>query len=123
MNKKLFIGGLSWNTDNNSLTTAFSKFGTTTECKVIVDKVTGKSKGFGFVTFETQEAATAALEAMNNQALDGRTIKVDYASEKPAGSSGPRRDGGRGGFGGDRRPGGGGGRGGFGGGRRGFGNE
>ncbi|MFZ4713364.1 MAG: RNA recognition motif domain-containing protein [Bacteriovoracaceae bacterium] len=113
MNKKLFIGGLSWNTNNDSLKTAFSKFGETTECKVVVDKITGKSKGFGFVSFENQDQATAALEGMNNQMLDGRTIKVDYATEKPAGDRPPRT----GGFGGDRGGRGGGG-GGFGGNRR-----
>lgn len=106
MNKKLFIGGLSWNTNNESLQEAFSKFGETTECKVVTDKMTGKSKGFGFVAFTTQDAATACLEAMNNQMLDGRTIKVDYATEKPAGERAPRS----GGFGGGRDGGGFGGR-------------
>lgn len=111
MNKKLFIGGLAWGTNNDSLKNAFSKFGNPTECKVVVDKVTGKSKGFGFVAFESQEEATQALEGMNNQMLDGRTIKVDYATEKPAGDRPPRS----GGFGG------GGDRGGFGGGGNRFG--
>ncbi|MFZ4714653.1 MAG: RNA recognition motif domain-containing protein [Bacteriovoracaceae bacterium] len=88
--KKLFIGGLSWNTTNESLLDAFSKYGETTECKVVMDRVTGKSKGFGFVAFESQSAADAGLEGMANQMLDGRTIKVDYATEKPASERAPR---------------------------------
>lgn len=88
MSKKLFIGGLSWNTTNESLNEAFSKFGETTECKVVMDKFTGKSKGFGFVAFTSQEAADACLKEMGNSILDGRTIKVDYATDKPAGDRG-----------------------------------
>jgi cold-inducible RNA-binding protein len=90
MSKKLFIGGLSWNTTNESLQDAFSKYGETTECKVVMDKFTGKSKGFGFVAFTTQEAADQCLKEMSNQMLDGRTIKVDYATDKPMGDRAPR---------------------------------
>lgn len=82
MSNKLFIGGLSWNTTNESLHDAFSKFGETTECKIIMDKMTGKSKGFGFVAFESKSAADDCLASMANTMLDGRTIKVDYATEK-----------------------------------------
>jgi len=88
--KKLFIGGLSWNTTNESLLDAFSKYGETTECKVVIDRVTGKSKGFGFVAFESQDATDAALESMANQMLDGRTIKVDYATERAPEDRAPR---------------------------------
>ncbi len=84
MNKKLFVGGLSWNTTNESLANAFNQYGETTECKVITDKFTGKSKGFGFVTFSNESDATASLEGLNNQMLDGRTIKVDFATERPS---------------------------------------
>lgn len=90
MSTKLFIGGLSWNTTNESLEAAFSKYGETTECKVVMDRVTGKSKGFGFVAFATKESADQCLNEMNNQMLDGRTIKVDYATDKPANDRGPR---------------------------------
>lgn len=103
MNNKLFIGGLAWATDNDSLTKAFEGFGELVECKVIVDRMTGKSKGFGFVTFKTSEQASAAMDSMNGQSLDGRTIKIDFASERPA-SDGPRRShGGGGDRGGDFR--------------------
>lgn len=82
MSNKLFIGGLSWNTTNESLHEAFSKFGQTTECKIVTDRDTGKSKGFGFVAFENKSDADNCLMNMANQMLDGRTIKVDYATER-----------------------------------------
>lgn len=88
--KKLFIGGLSWNTTNESLLDAFSKYGETTECKIVMDRDTGKSKGFGFVAFESQASADAGLEGMANQMLDGRTIKVDYATERAPSDRAPR---------------------------------
>lgn len=91
MSTKLFVSGLSWNTTNESLSDAFSKFGQTTECKIIMDKATGKSKGFGFVTFDNQGAADDCLREMSNKELDGRTIKVDYATEKPASDRGGMR--------------------------------
>ncbi|MFZ4714237.1 MAG: RNA recognition motif domain-containing protein [Bacteriovoracaceae bacterium] len=84
MNNKLFVGGLSWNTTNETLAAAFNQYGQTTECKVITDKFTGKSKGFGFVTFTSADDASASLEGLNNQMLDGRTIKVDFATERPS---------------------------------------
>lgn len=106
MSKKLFVGSLSWNTDDNGLQAAFAPFGEISEAKVITDRDSGRSRGFGFVTFEDEEAADKAIAAMNDTELDGRTIRVNVAQDK-------RRDGGgRGGFGG----GGGGGRGGYGGG-------
>lgn len=80
---KLFIGALSWNTDSMTLGKAFEKFGAVREAKVITDRDTGRSKGFGFVTFETKEAATAAIVAMDGSSLDGRTIRVTQAEEKP----------------------------------------
>jgi RNA recognition motif-containing protein len=106
MSKKLFVGGLSWDTSDDSLLQAFQRFGEVAEAKVITDRDTGRSRGFGFVTFSAPEAADAAIAEMNGAELDGRTIKVDEAQE---------RRGGRGGRGG----GGGGGRGGRGGGGRG----
>ena len=92
MGKKLFVGSLSWNTDDRGLREAFSPFGEIAEATVIVDRDTGRSRGFGFVTFEDDEAADKAIAAMNNTELDGRTIKVDVAQAK-------RRDGGGGGGG------------------------
>ena len=91
---KLFIGGLAWATDDARLNEAFAQYGDITEAKVIVDRETGRSRGFGFVTFASDEAADAAL-AMNGQELDGRTIRVDRANSRGdsrggAGGGGPR---------------------------------
>jgi RNA recognition motif-containing protein len=82
MSKKLFVGGLSWNTTNESLHQAFSRFGEVTEAKVITDRETGRSRGFGFVTFAQDEQAMAAVSSMNGADLDGRTIKVNEAIDK-----------------------------------------
>jgi heterogeneous nuclear ribonucleoprotein A1/A3 len=105
MGNKLFVGGLSWNTSDDGLRESFEAYGEVTEAKVITDRETGRSRGFGFVTFVDAEAAKAATQAMDGATLDGRTIRVNEAEDKP------RTGGGRGGFGG-----GGGRRGGFGGG-------
>ena len=98
MSKKLFVGSLSWDTDDHRLREAFAAYGEVTEAKVITDRDSGRSRGFGFVTFADDDAADKAIAALNNTELDGRTIKVDVAH--------PRRDdgfrGGGGGGGGDR---------------------
>ncbi|MCD4748643.1 MAG: RNA-binding protein [Thermoanaerobaculales bacterium] len=110
MSKKLFVGSLSWNTDDRGLQEAFAVHGEITEAKVITDRDSGRSRGFGFVTFEDDEAADKAIAAMNETELDGRTIRVNVAQDK-------RRDGGGGGRGGGGYGGGGGrGGGGYGGG-------
>jgi len=106
MGTKLFVGGLSWDTDDAGLRAAFAPFGEIVEAKVVLDRDTGRSRGFGFVSFQDEASAEAARSKMNGQMLDGRSLKVDVAAEKSGG--------GRGGFGGG---GGGGGRGGYGGGR------
>jgi RNA recognition motif-containing protein len=110
MSKKLFVGGLSWGTTDDGLSSAFSQFGEIVEAKVITDRETGRSRGFGFVTYSNDDGASKAIAAMDGTELDGRTIKVNEAEDKPARSGG----GGRGGYGGGR-----GGRGGGGGGGRG----
>lgn len=102
MSKKVFVGGLSWNTDDTGLRSAFEKFGDVSDVRVITDRETGRSRGFGFVTFENSDAAATAISEMNGKDLDGRTIKVNEAEEKP------RRSGGGGGGGGYRGGGGGG---------------
>jgi len=95
--KKLFVGSLSWNTTENELESAFSRFGQITETKVITDRNTGRSRGFGFVTFEDDGAADTAISQMNGSTLDGRSITVNEAQDK-------RRDNrGGGGGGGGRR--------------------
>lgn len=111
MSKKLFVGGLSWDTNDESLRAAFEKFGAIGEAIVIADRETGRSRGFGFVTFEGAESAQAAIAEMNGAVLDGRTINVNEAQERAP------RGGGGGGYGGGGGRGGRGGRGGGGGGR------
>ena len=80
--KKLFVGNLSWNTDDTELANAFSAYGEITEAKVITDRNTGRSRGFGFVSLEQDDAADRAIEEMNNTQLDGRTITVNVAQDK-----------------------------------------
>ncbi|QCE13040.1 small subunit ribosomal protein S19 [Vigna unguiculata] len=93
---KLFIGGLSYGVDDQSLRDAFASFGDVVEARVITDRDTGRSRGFGFVNFSSDESASSALSAMDGQDLNGRSIRVSYANDKP---SGPRSGGG-GGYGG-----------------------
>ncbi len=78
MATKLFVGGLAWATTNDSLKNFFSTAGTVVSATVIVDKFTGKSKGFGFVEMSSEEEAENAKK-LNGQALDGRTISVSDA--------------------------------------------
>jgi len=80
---KIFGGGLAWATDDHGLKAAFESFGAVTEAKVITDRMTGRSRGFGFVTFETAEAASEAL-TFDGQMLDGRTVRVDKANRRAA---------------------------------------
>jgi cold-inducible RNA-binding protein len=94
MPNKLFVGSLSWDTKDDGLRAAFEKFGTITEAKVISDQATGRSRGFGFVTFTDDASAEKAKAALDGTMLDGRAIKVDYPRE--------REGGGRGGGGRDR---------------------
>ena len=103
MSKKLFIGGLSWGTTDDGLQQAFGGYGEIEEAKVITDRETGRSRGFGFITFTDDSSADDAVAQMNGQDLDGRTLKVDFAQDKP------RRSGGGGGGGGGGYGGGGGG--------------
>jgi cold-inducible RNA-binding protein len=101
MAKKLFVGGLSWDTTDDGLRQAFASYGEITEAKVITDRDTGRSRGFGFVTFVQDEDAKTAISKMDGTSLDGKTIKVNEAQEKgPRGGGGGGRGGG--GFGGGR---------------------
>jgi RNA recognition motif-containing protein len=103
MSKKLFVGGLSWNTNDDSLRQAFDRFGEVHEARVITDRDTGRSRGFGFVTFNDDDVAMKAMSEMDSTTLDGRSIKVNEAQEKERSSGG---GGGRGrdsGFGGGNR--------------------
>ena len=107
MSNKLFVGNLSFKTTENELQDAFSAFGTVTEANLMMDRMTNRPRGFGFVTMSTAEEAQKAIAAMNGAQLDGRALTVNVAR--------PREDrppGGGGGGGGGRREFGGGGGGG-----------
>lgn len=77
--KKLFVGGLSWGTTDESLAAAFSQAGTVLSAVVIKDKMTHRSKGFGFVEMTNDDEADAAVEMWNNQEIDGRRVVVNEA--------------------------------------------
>ncbi len=83
MENKLFVGGLAWATNDEGLRKAFEEFGTIEEANVVCERDTGRSRGFGFVTFETEDGAKAAQEAMHGQEIDGRQLRVDFAHSKP----------------------------------------
>ena len=114
MAKKLYVGGLSYDTTEDGLKDAFAKAGTVDSAVIITDKMSGRSKGFGFVEMSSDEEATKAMEMWNGKELDGRTLTVNEA--RPMEERPPRRDFNRGGggsgrsFGGDSRGSGGGGR-------------
>jgi RNA recognition motif-containing protein len=103
MGKKLFVGSLAWATDSSGLRAAFERFGEIEEAQVISDRETGRSRGFGFVTFTEEGVTQNAISEMNGAELDGRPIVVNEARDQA-----PR--GGGGGGGGYRGGGGGGGR-------------
>ena len=118
MSKKLYVGSLSWDTNDQGLRQAFEAFGEVSDAVVISDRETGRSRGFGFVTFEEDEAAREAVEKLDGTALDGRNIKVNEARERQGGRGGGGGRSGGGGYGGGGGGGGygGGGGGGYGGG-------
>ena len=121
MGNKLYVGNLAYSVRDESLQSAFSQFGTVTSAKVMMDRETGRSKGFGFVEMANDAEAQAAVNGMNGQALEGRPLVVNEArprEERPGGFGGGGGGGGRGpygGGGGGRSGGGGGGYGGGGG--------
>lgn len=104
MGTRLYVGNLSFNTSQDSITAAFSGSGEVREVSMPTDRETGQPRGFAFVTMGTEQQANAAISSMNGQMLDGRSLKVNEAQERPARGGG----GGGGGYGGG---GGGGGRG------------
>lgn len=89
---KIFIGGLNWNTTEQGLWDGFSKFGTVTDAKVVTDRETGRSRGFGFVTFSNSEEADNAINTMNGNVFEGRTLTVNKAQERPTRRSFPRNN-------------------------------
>jgi|SRR5687767_6756256 RNA recognition motif-containing protein len=102
MNTKLFVGNLSFNTTENDLQDAFAAHGTVTEANLVMDRMSGRPRGFGFVTMSTEEEAQKAISALNGASIDGRAVTVNVARPKEEGSGGGRREfgGGRGGGGG-----------------------
>src|SRR3954471_15620680 len=111
-NSKLFVGNISFNTTENDLQDAFSAHGTVVEANLMMDRMSGRPRGFGFVTMSSEEEAQKAIEAMNGASLDGRNLTVNIARPREEGGGGG--GGGGGGRGGPRREfrgGGGGGRG------------
>jgi cold-inducible RNA-binding protein len=106
MSTKLFVGNLSFNTTENDLHDAFAAHGTVVEANLMVDRMSGRPRGFGFVTMSTPEEAQKAIDALNGASLDGRAVTVNVArprEERPARSGGGGGGGGggsRGGYGG-----------------------
>jgi cold-inducible RNA-binding protein len=93
VSKKLFVGSLAWATTDDGLNAHFATVGTVASAKVVTDRETGRSRGFGFVEFDNDAEADAAIEKLNNSELDGRQITVNEARPR---EDRPRRD-----FGGD----------------------
>ena len=126
MGNKLYVGNLAYSVRDESLQAAFSQFGTVTSAKVMMDRETGRSKGFGFVEMASPAEAQAAMNGMNGQALEGRAVVVNEArprEERPGGGGGGYGGGGGGGrsaCGTGRGPRGGGSGGGYGGGQQGY---
>lgn len=99
MAKKLFVGGLPWATTSDDLTALFGQAGTVSSATVIVDKMTGRSRGFGFVEFDNDSEAEAAITMFNGKEYNGRNLMVNEARPQ---SERPPRSGGGGGFRGGR---------------------
>src|SRR5512144_657622 len=100
MDTKLFVGNISFNTTENDLQDAFAAHGTVVEATLMTDRMSGRPRGFGFVTMSTPEEAEKAIQALNGASVDGRNLTVNEAK--------PREDRGGGGGGGRREYGGGG---------------
>ena len=100
MSNKLFVGNLSFNTTENDLNDAFAAFGTVTETNLMMDRMTNRPRGFGFVTMSSADEAQKAIEGLHGKDLDGRALTVNVAKpreERPAGGGGRREYGGGGG--------------------------
>ena len=113
MSNKLFVGNLSFNTTENDLQDAFAAFGTVTETNLMMDRMTNRPRGFGFVTMASAEEAQKAIDGLNGKDMDGRALTVNVAKPReeraPGGGGGGRREyGGGGGYGGGSGGGGGG---------------
>ncbi|KAK4419419.1 Small RNA-binding protein 11, chloroplastic [Sesamum alatum] len=85
---KLFVGGLSFYTNEQGLSEAFSQYGQVIEAKIVMDRVSDRSKGFGFVTYASEDEAEKAIAEMNGKPLNGRVVFVDYAKPRSGSGSG-----------------------------------
>jgi RNA recognition motif-containing protein len=104
MGKKLYVGNLRYSVGDEELQNLFTPYGTVSSAQVVMDRETGRSKGFGFVEMGSDEEATAAITALNGKEIEGRAVTVNEARPKAEGSrSGGFGGGSRGGFGGGRR--------------------
>lgn len=92
MSKTLYVGNLNFRTEEEGLRAAFSEYGAVTDARIVIDRDTGRSRGFGFVEMEDDSAAESAIESMNGSELDGRPLRVNEAQPR-----GDRRGGGGGG--------------------------
>ena len=101
----IYVGNLAYATTDDGLKAAFAAYGEVTSARVVTDRMTGRSKGFGFVEMPDNAQAQAAIDALNGQPLDGRPIRVNESQPKPPRTDrgGERRGGGRGGYGYGRR--------------------
>ncbi len=117
MATKLYVGNLPYSAKEESLKEHFSSAGSVASVKIIIDRETGRSKGFGFVEMDSEDGAQSAVSQLDGQEFEGRSLRVSEAKPQPERTGGGFGGGGRGGFGGGNRDGGG--RGGFGGGGRG----
>jgi RNA recognition motif-containing protein len=102
MSNKLYVGNLSFNTTENDLNDAFAAHGTVTETNLMMDRETGRPRGFGFVTMGSSEEANKAIEALNGKEMDGRALTVNVAKPREERAGGGRREygGSSGGYGG-----------------------
>ncbi|MNK06297.1 RNA recognition motif [compost metagenome] len=101
MGKKIYVGNLSFNVDSNQLSDVFAEFGTVDSANVIMDRDTGRSKGFAFVEMSTDSEAQAAIQKLNGMELAGRAMNISEAKpQEPRTGGGGSRGGSRGGFGG-----------------------
>jgi RNA recognition motif-containing protein len=103
MSNKLFVGNISFNTTENDLQDAFAAHGTVLEANLMMDRATGRARGFGFVTMSTPEEAQKAMTALNGATIDGRNLTVNIARPREEGGGGGGRRHGGGGGGGPRR--------------------
>ncbi|MEI6388195.1 MAG: RNA-binding protein [Spirochaetota bacterium] len=95
MSKKVYVGNMNYSTAENNLRDLFAQHGNVQSVNIIVDRYTGKAKGFGFVEMETEDEARAAIEALNGVEFMGRQLRVNEAEDKPRRDGGyrpPRRD-------------------------------